>query len=903
MKAKPIKWRFIAVLLLSLWGIYASLPTIIYFMQPKEVRNNKEEFLKKIPSWMSSNHVKLGLDLQGGVQLVLGVDTRSAIENRLGGLAVDLKRWADSAQVAVEKAYVKKGENQITVVLPADSDSGIFNEKLRAEFPLLQKKDRQDNTLFYGFSNKEIVKIRQAALEQAQRVVTKRVNVWGVSDASVTRRQDGSLSVQLPGFKDISTAKELLGRTAQLKFKIVDEDFDGFSSLSSGKIPQGIKVASSGSSKQVSFSSENKQSLIDFLQPHVPADKELLFERKALGDGTKAKIRWTSLVLDAVTLMTGSDIEDASVGQNQSGGLPSPAVFLRMTTSGAKRFSEITANNIGKRLAIVLDNEIEQAPSISERIPNGQARISLGGTDYNAMMEEGNKMAMILKSGAIPADLEILEQRQVGASLGPELASKGVQGVMIGLMLVLLFMALYYRRPGLIACLALVLNGVFMIAVMAGFGFVLTLPGIAGFILTLGMAVDANVLINERIREELREGKNIRKAVGRGFDRVFRTILDANITTLIAAAVLLEVNSSGPIRGFAVTIAIGLIVSLFTSLYCTRLFFDVATLKVPDNKLKDWLHGVERKVSRSFDFVKSGRLVTGIVFACVLAVIAGTFTKGVNLGVDFAGGTEVLVSFQKDISANKIREVVEQTNVDGFSVQALDGGKTSYLMKYDESVTESAAASASASTVFLKFKDTIYKGLSDYQPTIESSDFVGPQVGKELRNRGIMSVLLAMVCIFAYIYIRFDSRFAPGALVKMLLDVLLVLGFYVFFDASFDLVAVAAFLTIVGYSVNDTIVIYDRIRENLELYPKRKLFDIINVSINETLSRTINTSFTTMISLAGILIYGSGQVWYFSAAMAIGVFVATITSTFVASFFLLWLENWRNHKSLSKSRL
>ena len=309
-----------------------------------------------------------------------------------------------------------------------------------------------------------------------------------------------------------------------------------------------------------------------YLEEFVPEDRLLLFEEEKLANG---KSRWSSIVVNAATEITGDDVMDASVGQG--GGLDTqPQVALRFTGAGGKRFGDVTGKNIGKQMAIVLDDVVVSAPTIQSKITGGSASITLGGNrSFQEVYDEANQLSLVLKSGSVPATITVLEERQVGATLGPELADQGVKGILVGLAAVLFFMVVYYRRPGLLACVVLTLNGLFLLAVMAGFGFSLTLPGIAGFILTLGMAVDANVLINERVRQELRKGRNAKNAVEQGFAKVFWTIIDANVTTLIAAVVLLETNSSGPIRGFAVTLMIGLLISMFTSLYVTRTFFQV----------------------------------------------------------------------------------------------------------------------------------------------------------------------------------------------------------------------------------------------------------------------------------------------------------------------------------------
>lgn len=898
---KPIRWRLTFVVVLTLLAIYGISPTLIYFSQPAEIRNDSEEFLKNVPSWLPQNHAKLGLDLQGGVQLVLGVQTDGAIENRLNRTGVEVKRWANDQSIEIDTTYVTKGQKRLTVILKNDDDLDSFKTSFKKAYPHLNLSDRDGLKLEYTYKEDEMERISKSALEQAERVIRNRIDQWGVTEPMINRRADGSILVQLPGFRNPQQAKELLGRTAQLRFQIVDDAFEGFNKLETEKLPEGISVTNNGG--QLAFAGESREDLEEFLKAHVPEDHELLFSREQLGDGSTGRYRWTSHVLFATILLTGDDIQDAHVGQGQSLDRK-PVVALKLTGTGGRQFAEVTGQNIKKRMAIVLDEVVESAPMINEKISGGQATISLGGNrSHNEIVEEGTQLSLVLKSGAIPATITVLEERQVGASLGPELANQGIKGILVGLALVLVFMLLYYRRPGIVACIALVLNAVLLLAVMAAFGFALTLPGIAGFVLTLGMAVDANVLINERIRQEIKEGRHARKAVGSGFDKVRSTILDANVTTLIAAFVLLETNSSGPIRGFAITLIIGLIVSLFTSLYCSRLFFDIATKNLTDKKLKFWLGGEKALRAKNFnvDFLKFGKPAT--IFAAVFGVIvlATGFTRGVNFGVDFSGGTEVQIRFSEDVEPNEIKAVGDKARVDGLTLQALEGGKKQYLLRYDESREDADGVKASASDVFVAFKNGLTTDLASKNPEIMQVEFVGPQIGKELRAQGILSVLYAILAVIAYIAFRFDMRFSPGAFIKMFMDIFVMLGFYVFFQASFDLVAVAAFLTVVGYSVNDTIVIYDRIRENFLNHPRRSLKENINMSINETLSRSLNTSLTTIVSLGGILIFASGQIWTFAMSMTIGVVVATLSSILIAPSFVIWLQHWAKSRQTQKT--
>jgi protein-export membrane protein SecD/preprotein translocase SecF subunit len=896
---KSLRWRFIVITVLTLWGLYNVAPSVIYFAAPKDVRNSTEEMEKRIPNWLPQQHVKLGLDLQGGVQLVLGVNTDDAVDNKLGRIGTEAQRWSDDNDGGVSKAYELKGKQTLRIELKDGADADDFRTKFKAEYPGFVQVGSSGNALDFQFDEEQVKRIKLGAIEQAEKVIRNRIDKWGVAEPIINRRQaDNSVLVQLPGFKDPGKAKELLGRTAQLTLQLVDDKFVAFRGLTD--LPAGITAGDNGG--QPALISEDREALLAYAQPKIPADRQLYLEREEIAGGKKA--RFTTYVVEAAAEVGGDDILDSFVTESQTGLDRRPEVTMRFSGPGGKRFGDVTGANVGRRLAIILDDVVESAPVIEGKIPNGQAVIRMGTTGgYEQIFAESQELALILKSGALPATIQVLEERQVGASLGPELADQGIRGMLVGVVLVLGFMILYYRRPGVIACAALTLNALFLLALMAAFGFALTLPGIAGFVLTLGMAVDANILINERIRQELMEGKNAKKAVELGFDRVFWTIVDANVTTLIAALVLLETSSSGPIRGFAVTLIIGLLISLFTSLYCSRFAFDYILSKASDDRaVRKWLGDAKARVF-TFDYLRVGKPLTIAATVLALSVLGVAATRGMNWGVDFAGGTEMQVRFGQDIEPNEISQAGAAVGIKSITMQSLGESGREYLLRFGaediEKVGGGPVTAADESIKVQEFKQAIETKLAAKQPEIRQIDYVGPQIGKELRNQGVISVFYAILGVLLYIGLRFDISFAPGAMYKMVQDLFIMLGFYVFFWRSFDLTAVAACLTIVGYSVNDTIVIYDRIRENLNSSARRSLYDTINTSLNETLGRSINTSVTVFLALVGMLIFSTGQLWNFAAAMAIGVVAATFSSTFVASSFILWFENYRAKRKKS----
>ena len=896
---KSLRWRLMLIAGLTLFSIYILIPTGIYMSEPAELRNDQEHMDKKLPAWLPKGHLNLGLDLQGGVQLVLGVNLTQAVENRLARIGTDIGHWSDekSKPAGIKTAYVVKGETKLRVETSPGADLDSIVKAVDKDYPALQKSGVDGAFVDFTFRGDQIQTIKDGALEQAERVVRSRVDKWGVTEPVINRRSDGSIIAQLPGFKDPEKAKELLGRTAQLKFKIVDDEFRGLESLS-GKLPAEVQLDRVGG---VSLVSENRDKIFEVTKGLIPTDREILVSREILATG---KQRFRSYVVKAATEITGDDVLDATASMNQDGMAQQPIVSLRFTTLGGKRFEDVTGANIRKRMAIVLDDIVESAPVINGKIGGGSAMITLGdGRDYDAKLKEAQELGMVLKSGALPATITILEQRQVGASLGPELGKRGLMGVGVGLVCVFIFMVLYYKRPGVIACIALILNGVFLLAAMSMFGFALTLPGIAGFVLSLGMAVDANVLINERIRDELRAGRSPRSALDNGFKRVFWTVIDSHVTALLASFVLLGTNTSGPIRGFAVTLAIGLVLSLWTALYCSHVLFDWALSRQTDiAKIMAWLGGEKaRKIHHfNFNFLKYDIAATGLAIVLSLAVLGVAVTRGFNWSIDFIGGTEVEVSFNQNVTPDQLRAAALKADIHDLSIQGLKGGEKDYLLRFEEAKThqgeltsaEKDAAHTSGGAKVNKLQDVIRQDLASSGPNITRVDYVGPQIGKEMRNQGFISMVYAILGIMIYLAFRFDFRFGSGAVIKLIPDSCAMLAFYLIFWRSFDLTAIAALLTGIGYSVNDVIVVFDRIRERMHNEPEKGFAEQINTSINETLTRTINTSFVTNLSLVGIIIFGPDSIRNFAIAMSVGIVGATLTTNFVGSSYLLWIDKF-----------
>ncbi len=566
-----VRLGFVGLVVLA--AAYFLVPTFVYFSLPPDVRNDREAFEKALPKWAPKRRVNLGLDLQGGVHLVLGVDLDKAVKDKLVRRGEELRQYANEKKLAFSSIKADPAAGEVNVAFASEADAESFQKVAMAYWNDMKVAQSGTETKLV-FADDYISNFRESAIEQALRTVRNRVDALGVAEPTIARRGESDLVVQLPGYKSPEQAKELLGRTAQLQFQIVADEEGRTVAASFKDLPPGFTVESDGGQSYVV--SEDRKALERYLEGKAPEGTTWAvgrLERRDQLPGAKPVFR--SWLLKSTVELTGDRLTDARPQLDQSmGGAGKPYVSLSFDKEGGNQFERLTGANIDKRLAIVLDGNVDSAPVIQSKISGGQAQITLGSAkNYNELLDEATQLSLVLRSGALPAPVTILEERTVGASLGPELIRKGSIAALVGLALVVLFMLVYYKVVGAIADVALILNGVLILAAMGVAGATLTLPGIAGFILTLGMAVDANVLINERIREELRDGKLPKTAVENGYGKAFWTIFDANVTTLIAGFVLMYYGT-GPIRGFAVTLIIGLLASMFTAIVVTRLFVD-----------------------------------------------------------------------------------------------------------------------------------------------------------------------------------------------------------------------------------------------------------------------------------------------------------------------------------------
>ena len=573
--------------------------------------------------------------------------------------------------------------------------------------------------------------------------------------------------------------------------------------------------------------------------------------------------------------MTGEHIERAFVSQNQEGNYEIIKVF---DSTGAADFGRVTQRFVNQRLAIVLDDVCYSAPRINELITGGRAQIT---GDFTK--DEAEELAIILQSGSMPVELKFSGESRIDPSLGAASVKAGVMSCIIGMIVVLIFMIIYYRLAGVIAVAALLVNILLVVGTMAILGATFTLPGIAGLILTIGMAVDTNVLIFERIREELATGRTVFNATREGYGRAFITIFDANITTLITALILMKFGS-GPIQGFAYTLAIGILASMFTGIFMSRIFFDMIAL---DHSKKE-LSGFADKPPRKLDFWilrKKAAIFSVVLVVFSIAIIA---TKGSKLfSVDFTGGNSVLYTLKSEKSSEEITKKLEDAGFKGPRVVIKNGAGGERELEVVVSQTnndfEDLKNEQDNGKLYTKIDEAVRDGQTAAEMPRISQQTVGGVVGVEFRKQAIWAIVLSLVGIFLYITLRFESIFAVGAITALFHDTLIAVGIYALLDHQISLPVIAALLTIIGYSLNDTIVVFDRIRENSGEVKKTSIIDIMNTSINGTLNRTILTSLTTLFVVVVLAIFGGGAISDFAIVLIIGVVIGTYSSVFVAS--------------------
>ena len=593
---------------------------------------------------------------------------------------------------------------------------------------------------------------------------------------------------------------------------------------------------------------------------------------------------------DGTPALGGDVVTDANADFVQQAGRSEQQVSMAMNAEGAKAWARLTKENIGKAIAIVLDDMVYSAPNVNDEITGGRSQITGHFTP-----EEAKDLANVLKSGKMAASVHIVQEDVVGPSLGQEAISSGVISFALALILLMIYMCAFYGIiPGLIADGALVLNIFFTMGILASFQAVLTLPGIAGMVLTLGMAVDANVLIYERTKEELRAGKSLSKAIADGYSNAFSAIFDSNLTSIITGVVLFYFGT-GPIRGFATTMIIGLFASFLTAVFLTRIVYEALLAK---DKLKNvtFVTSITKDLltNPKINFLgarKTGYLIpAGIVLLGAISMM----TIGLNNGIDFTGGRNYIVRFAQDVKTDEVRNMLDE-KLDGavsvITIGTPDQVRVSTNYKIDDA--DPAVDQEIESLLFEGVKPLLPEGttLDQFTTTyIQSSQKVGPSMADDIKNSAIMAVVFAMFCMAAYILLRFrDWSFSVGAFASVAVTTLCIISFYTLlwkvlpFSMEVDQTFIAAILTIIGYSINDTVVVFDRIRETIGLYPKRDRYQVINDALNSTLSRTFNTSLTTLVVVLCIFILGGSTIRSFTFAILLGIIVGTYSTLFVAT--------------------
>jgi SecD/SecF fusion protein len=809
-----------------------------------------KETLAGLPSWVPQKQISLGLDIRGGAHMALEVDTRTVIRDRLEGLVDSVRSALVGGGIRYTGLGLSGDSVTVTVTDPAqfeqarqhlrDLATPVGGGVLGGGVPDIDVTS-DGNRLILTLSQAGIQERVTGAINQSLEIVRRRIDETGTAEATVTRQGADQIVVQLPGVQDTQRIKELLGKTAKMTFRMV-EDADP-ALLAAGRAPAGAEI------------------LFGETLPGTTIAEPLAVRKKVL--------------------LTGEMLVDARANADPQSG--EWVVSFRFNAEGSKRFADASRDNVGKRFAIVLDDKVISAPVIREAILGGQGQISGSFTAQSA-----NDLAILLRAGALPAPLTPIEERTVGPDLGSDAIAAGQLSGLIGTALVVAFMLLLYSVTGFIAVVALIANIVLTIAILTLIGATLTLPGIAGLVLSIGIAVDANVLINERIREETMLGRGAMAALHQGFDRAYATIIDSHVTALLAVATLFFFGE-GPVRGFAIAMGIGIALSLFTAVALVRvgMLYWVKWTKRKVLEIRA-LFGLRRLIpeNTSIRFMR-GRFA-GIAVSAFLstASIILFFVPGLHYGIDFSGGIIVEVRTEGPADLAGLRSGLGTLNLGEVSLQEF-GGPSDVLVR--------VARQAGGEDAQNKAVEAVRTKLAEIAPgaNLRRVEVVGPRVSGQLIESGILAVVLSFGIMLIYIWWRFEWQFGVGAVVTLILDITKTVGFFALTGIEFNLTAIAAVLTLIGYSMNDKVVVYDRMRENLRKYKTMPLRELIDLSINSTLTRTIFTSVTTFLAMAPMAIFGGSAVSGFAQVILFGVVVGTSSSIFIAAPILLFLGEGR----------
>ena len=913
--------------------------------------------------------INKGLDLEGGINVILQI----SVKDILKGLANNSKNAIFNKALADATANQKGNQTYIDAFFEAFADAADGKIKLASPEIYANKNLQGSDGINFNMSDKDAEKVIRKKVEEsvasAFEVLRKRIDKFGVTQPNIQKLgESGRILVELPGAKDVDRIKKLLSSTAQLEFwetykveeigsflmaaneslkktevitevkeaakpkdslsKLLTDTKDSTATQKENNPLIGKMVAQGGGGILGIFNSKDTAQINGYLKR--PNIRLLLAANqryakfvwgkasKNINEKTKEETETVELYAlkgnrDNIAPMSGGVITDAKDTFDQSG---KPAVSMQMNGSGARIWEELTGRAYTQKsnIAIVLDDIVYSAPGVSSGpISGGRSEIS-GSFDVTETLD----LANVLRAGKLPASADIIQSEVVGPSLGQEAIDNGVTSSLVGLLLVSLWMLIYYGKSGIYANIALAVNLLFLFGILASLGAVLTLPGIAGIVLTMGTAVDANIIIYERAKEELRLGKNLEDAVKTsfGWKGAMRSIVDANVTHILTGLVLF-VFGSGPIQGFATTLLIGIATSLFTSIFITRILLDWSVsrnnnLTFVTNLSKNWLNNF------NVDFLKYKKLFYGISGVVVIVSIISLSTNGVNYGVDFLGGRTFQVRFEKAIPTEEVK--TELSAIFGGTVEAKVFGEKTQLK-----ITTKYKVADNGIDADKEVNQLLFQGLKrhfdanmTYEKFVNSYDGkkvgilqaskVGPSVAEDIKTNAYWAVLGAMFIVCLYLMISFRKwQYSLGAIAAVAHDVIFVLGVYSLlwkfapFGMEIDQHFIAAILTVIGYSMNDTVIVFDRVREYLGGKQKGTFEEIVNKSINSTMSRTINTSLTMIMVLLIMFIFGGESIRGFIFAMLIGIIVGTYSSLFIATPVLCDTMSEAEHKSIEAS--
>ena len=918
---------------------------------------------------VQNHEINLGLDLKGGMNVMLQVQ----LEDLVRALAGNNTTPEFQRAIALAKERSVNSQNDF-ISLFADAWKEVApGTRLAQVFGTFEMRDR----IKPESTDDQVVSVikeeAESAIANSFNVLRNRIDRFGVTQPSIQKiGNTGRILVELPGVKEPERVRKLLQGTASLEFwpTFTFDEISSFLDEANTHLAE-ILAADEAPATVAETVAAETDAVAQELQAQSGEDASLAAARKAnplfavltpsgvrgsacIGFAAAADTAlvnkylripeiaaifpaefrpiWTvkssdyvkdENVYDLVAIkassrdgrapLDGGAVVDAHVDYDQRRG-GYPGVSMTMNAEGANIWARMTKENVGRQIAIVLDGTVYSYPNVNEAITGGSSAIT-----GHFSIDEATDLTNVLKSGKLPAPATIVQEQVVGPSLGAESIRSGLISFLIAFLLVLLYMFLFYKGAGLVADVALLTNVVLLFGILSGFGAVLTLPGIAGLVLTLGMAVDANVIIYERVKEELKAGKGFGKAVADGYRNAYSAILDGQVTTLLTGLVLFFFGS-GPIKGFATTLIIGIITSVLTSIIVTRLIID-------DRIVKGKTLSFEHKWSANFlkntniDFL-GGRKWSYIVSgALILIALVSMFTKGFTYGVDFTGGRTYVVRFDKPVTAEEVRSAVENTfNLADpeSSVEVKQFGGDSQMK-----ITTSYKFKEESSSVDTEIENMLYESLKgfyvapvtfeSFTSTLEnpngiiSSDKVGATIANDIKRNAIISIILALIVIFGYIALRFKGwNWGLGGVVSLAHTAIIIIGFFSLFSGilpfnlDVDQTFIAAILTIIGYAINDNVVIFDRIRENLALHPGNDFKETVNKSLNATLTRTVNTSVSTLLPMLAIAFCGGESIRGLSVALCLGVLIGTYASIMIGTPVMFDAEMAARKKAAAK---